>query len=75
MSTQADGILNWLLQGRTITQLEAIDQFGCTRLAARIDDLRKRGYHIQMHRVQSTTNPHIYYGKYLIPFECRTAPL
>ena len=75
MSTQADGILNWLLQGRTITQLEAIDQFGCTRLAARIDDLRKRGYHIQMHRVQSTTNPHVYYGKYLISPENRTAPL
>jgi hypothetical protein len=65
--TQADGILNWLLQGRTITQLEAIDQFGCTRLAARINDLRKRGYHIQMDRVRSTTNPHIYYGKYRIP--------
>lgn len=73
--TQANAILNHLLHGYTITQLEAIDQFGCTRLAARINDLRKRGYHIQMDRVQSTTNPHIYYGKYRIPPENRTAPL
>ena len=73
--TQANAILNHLLHGYTIAQLEAIDQFGCTRLAARINDLRKRAYHIQMDRVQSTTNPHIYYGKYRIPPENRTAPL
>jgi hypothetical protein len=73
--TQADGILNWLLRGNSLTQLGAIDQFGCTRLAARINELRKRGYHIEMHRVQSDSNPHIYYGKYMIPVCYRTAPL
>ena len=33
--------MNWLLAGNTITQLEAYHLFFCTRLAARIKDLRQ----------------------------------
>lgn len=33
-------IKGWLLNGYSITQLEALNQFGCFRLAARIADLR-----------------------------------
>ena len=37
--------------GRTITPKEADDMFACTRLGARIWDLRKRGYPIISERV------------------------
>ena len=36
-------IKGWLLNGYSITQLEALTQFGCFRLAARIADLRDKG--------------------------------
>ena len=39
-------IKGWLLNGYTITQLEALNQFGCFRLAARISDLRDKGLNV-----------------------------
>ena len=39
-------IKGWLLNGYSITQLEALTQFGCFRLAARIADLRDQGFKI-----------------------------
>jgi hypothetical protein len=36
-------IKGWLLNGYYITQLEALNMFGCFRLAARISDLRNEG--------------------------------
>lgn len=39
-------IKGWLLNGYSITQLEALNQFGCFRLAARIADLRNQGFKI-----------------------------
>jgi hypothetical protein len=36
-------IKGWLLNGHSITQLEALTQFGCFRLAARIAYLRDKG--------------------------------
>lgn len=44
--TQNDQIL-WFMKHRgMITSMDAIREFGCTRLAARISDLRKDGYTI-----------------------------
>jgi hypothetical protein len=40
-------IKGWLLNGYSITQLEALTQFGCFRLAARIADLRDKGLNVQ----------------------------
>ena len=40
-------IKGWLLNGYSITQLEALNQFGCFRLAARIADLRDEGFKIE----------------------------
>lgn len=40
--SQNKSILSHLRTGETITQLEAYNKFGCTRLSARIYDLRKR---------------------------------
>jgi hypothetical protein len=38
--------LRHLQSGRTITPLEALEQFGCFRLAAHIDVYRKAGHRI-----------------------------
>jgi hypothetical protein len=39
-------IKGWLLNGYSLTQLEALTQFGCFRLAARISDLRDKGLNV-----------------------------
>lgn len=44
--SQADMILEHLRAGRTITPLEALERFGCLRLAARVAELRDAGYAI-----------------------------
>lgn len=43
--TQSQQILKHL-QDRPITPLEALSKYGCLRLAARINDLRKDGHNI-----------------------------
>lgn len=42
--SQTDLILEWMLAGHTITPLEALSIYGCSRLAARIADIRAKGY-------------------------------
>jgi Helix-turn-helix domain len=49
---QTNAILAYLQSGATLTPLEALDKFGCLRLGARIDDLRKAGHAIETRRVQ-----------------------
>jgi hypothetical protein len=39
-------IKGWLLNGYSITQLEALNHFGCFRLAARISNLRDKGLNV-----------------------------
>jgi len=40
-----------LLREQPVTQLDAIRELGCMRLASRIYDLRRRGHIIDTHRV------------------------
>jgi hypothetical protein len=47
IDTHCAMIIKHLKEGKTLTSLEAFDLFGCTRLAARIHDLRCRGESIQ----------------------------
>ena len=42
--TQNSRILQHLLDGHSITPIEALDKFGCFRLGARIFELRKQGF-------------------------------
>ena len=42
--SQTDLILEWMLAGNSITPLEALSMCGCSRLAARIADIRAKGY-------------------------------
>lgn len=46
-NTQLNRILSHLLEHETITPLEALSEYGCYRLGARIADLRKQGYDIE----------------------------
>lgn len=52
VSTQTEQILNHLLAGKHLTALEALQRFGCLRLAARIGDLKKEGHEIKSTRVE-----------------------
>ena len=44
--TQTERILNYLSKGKGITPIDALNRFGCFRLAARISDLRRDGHAI-----------------------------
>jgi biotin operon repressor len=45
--TQTEMIRRHLQTGNSITPLEALQQYGCFRLAARIDELRQEGLDIE----------------------------
>jgi len=45
--SQADRILAYLMRGRTLTALQALEKFQTFRLAARIKDLREEGLAIE----------------------------
>lgn len=44
--TQTNQIRQHLESGKHITSLEALNLFGCFRLASRISELKKAGYNI-----------------------------
>ena len=48
-NTQLEQILEHLKQGKSITPIEALEQYGCFRLSAVILKLRKQGYDIVTH--------------------------
>ncbi len=49
--TQNEQILAWLRHD-PITQQEALQMFGCMRLASRINDLRNAGHNIVTHKCE-----------------------
>jgi hypothetical protein len=51
MSQEAQ-ILNHLQAGKALTPIQALNYFSCFRLAARIHDLRCKGYDIVSTRVK-----------------------
>lgn len=48
---QTDMVLEYMRDTGSITAMEAVEEFGCYRLSARIADLRKRGIEIQSETV------------------------
>jgi hypothetical protein len=44
--SQTKQIANYLNKGRKLTPIQALNKFGCFRLAARISDLRNDGMNI-----------------------------
>ena len=52
--TQNQRILDYMAEFGGITQLEALRDLGCMRLASRISDLRRLGHNIKSERVPVT---------------------
>jgi hypothetical protein len=63
--TQTEKILNCLMQGHRLTHLEALDAFDCTRLAARIKDIKNMGYPVESELVKTPTGKLI--AQYSLP--------
>lgn len=53
--TQCEKILNYIRLNGSITPLDALREFGCMRLASRINDLKNQGYDIIM-KMESSKN-------------------
>lgn len=51
MLTQNEMILKYIHDYGSITPLEALKEFGCMRLASRINDLKNQGYNIVSEKV------------------------
>lgn len=58
-ASQCSMIREWLLDGHSITQLDALNLFGCFRLASRIHDLRERGMNITATKIQTPSGKYI----------------
>lgn len=58
-ATQCSLIRDWLMQGKTLTSLEALNLFGCMRLASRIHDLRERGMRIIAEKIQVPSGKYV----------------
>lgn len=58
-ASQCKLIEQWLLDGHSITQLDALNLFGCFRLASRIHDLRKQGMNITATKIQTPSGKYI----------------
>jgi hypothetical protein len=63
---QTDRILNHLREHGSITQLEAMSEYGCFRLASRISDLRSEGINIKREIVKGKNryNEPTHFAKY-----------
>lgn len=62
---QCAQIKKWLEEGRSITSLEALEMFGCFRLASRIFDLRERGLDITTTKIKTES------GKYVTEYRLK----
>lgn len=64
--SHCDRIVAYMERQGSITQQEALDHIGCTRLAARIADLKKRGYGINSEMVtgKNRHNETVTYARY-----------
>lgn len=57
-NSQNQKILKYMKEHGQITPMDALKQFGCMRLAARVKELRNKGYNIE-----STTITNVREGK------------
>ena len=57
--TQCAQIKKWLEEGKSITSLEALEMFGCFRLASRVFDLRERGLDITTTKIKTESGKYV----------------
>ncbi len=67
---QSAQILSHLQSGKSITPKDALQLFGCFRLAARIKDLRDEGHAIQMTFEDNGTSRYARYSLMQKPMIC-----
>lgn len=69
--TQTDMVLDHLKRNGSITQMEATNEYGCTRLSARIKELREAGHKIdrKMETAPNRYGRKISYARYMMPQE------
>ena len=65
LSSQNAMILNFLKSGGSLTPIEALQKFQCFRLAARMNDLRNKGYVIETEILKDVNGKS--YASYSIP--------
>lgn len=66
-NSQCQAIRKRLLDGGSITAIEALNDFGCFRLASRISDLKREGLEIRKtmeERVSGVTGKTVRYARY-----------
>lgn len=66
--TQCDRILQYIEENGSITQLQALREFGCMRLASRMSDIKKMGYpvKVEMETAKNRYGEKIHYARYRI---------
>ena len=66
--TQCERIIQFIEENGSITQLDALREFGCMRLASRISDLKKMGYAVdkRMEKSRNRYGEPISYARYTI---------
>ena len=63
--TQSEMILAALESGRRLTPLDALREFGCLRLGARVWDMRRDGHNVQREMVMISTGKRV--ARYWLP--------
>lgn len=58
--TQKERVLNHLERGNNLTQLQALNRFGCMRLASIVNKLKNEGHKIQTEMVYNKRNGKTY---------------
>ena len=66
--SQCERILDYIAENGSITQLDALREFGCIRLASRISDLKRQGIPIKrtMESAKNRYGEPISYARYSI---------
>ena len=67
-TTQCEKVLEYMRRYGSITQLEALRDIGCMRLASRISDLRYQGYAIgrRMKTSKNRNGEDVYFAEYYL---------
>jgi hypothetical protein len=65
---QTQAVLEHLKSGKPLTSKQAFQLYGCTRLSAKVFDLRKKGYNIETLMCEGETRfgTPCSYGKYVL---------
>ncbi len=71
--TQSHKILQALRQGRTITALDALQNYGCMRLSSRIHDIKRQGFPVIREMITLPNGKRV--AAYSFPPYARWAPL